>query len=117
MTQDQPQRPVHYSNLTHTQHRAIECLLMSPTVVDAAKKAGVSRATLYRWLKNPAFRVVYDRRHAETLLFFKEHTQELFFEALDDLQAQLHSPDPQIRMQADETIMKYRFSALPNQEA
>ncbi len=116
MTQNQPQLPVHYSNLTRTQHRAIECLLISPTVVEAAKKAGVGRSTLYRWLKNPAFRSLYNRRHAEALQFYRENTQELFLEALDDLQAQLHSPDRRMRMQADETIMKYRFAALTHQD-
>ena len=114
MTQNQPQPHEQLSKLTNRQYRAIECLLMSPTITDAANKAEVSRATLYRWLKTPAFRAVYNRRHAEALLFFKENTRELFFEVLDDLQAQLHSPDPRMRMQADETIMKYRFAvAVP----
>ena len=117
MTQDQSQPHEQQSKLTNRQYRAIECLLMSPTVADAANKAEVSRATLYRWLKTPAFRAVYNRRHAEALLFFKANTRELFFEVLDDLRSQLRSPDPRMRMQANETIMKYRYAVMPDQES
>jgi len=35
-------------------------LLDSPTVRDAAKAAGVSEATLFRWLNDEAFRRAYD---------------------------------------------------------
>ena len=117
MTQDQPQRPEQNSKLTHRQYRAIECLVMSKTIADAARKAGVGRATLYRWLKDPAFRAAYERRLAETLSYFKEQTREFLIESLDDLEAQLRSPDPQLRMQADKTIMDFQYADRSTEEA
>ena len=41
--------------LTPKQRRAVEALLTTGEVAAAAQAAGVSRDTLYRWLKQPAF--------------------------------------------------------------
>ena len=116
MTQDQQQRTQTHPKLTHRQYRAIECLVMSKTIADAARKAGVGRATLYRWLKDPAFRAAYEGRLAETLSYFKEQTTEFLIESLDDLVAQLRSPDPQVRMQADKTIMEFQYADRRTEE-
>jgi hypothetical protein len=43
------------NSLTPKQHKAIVALLSEDTVEDAAQTAGVSPATLRRWLKQPAF--------------------------------------------------------------
>lgn len=42
-------------NLTPRQRRAIEALLTSGNVSEAARIAKVSRETLYRWMKQPDF--------------------------------------------------------------
>jgi transposase-like protein len=47
-------------NLTHPdlsakQRRAVQALLTTGEVTAAAKEAGVSRETLHRWLRQPAF--------------------------------------------------------------
>ncbi len=42
--------------LTPKQLRAIEALLTQPDVATAMTAAGVARSTLYRWLKQSAFR-------------------------------------------------------------
>ena len=41
--------------LTPKQRKAVEALLTTGEVAAAAQAAGVSRDTLYRWLKQPAF--------------------------------------------------------------
>jgi transposase-like protein len=41
--------------LTPAQRKAIEALLTTGNVADAAKEAGVARHTLYRWMKQPLF--------------------------------------------------------------
>ena len=43
------------SDLTPKQRQAVEALLTTGEVAAAAQAAGVSRDTLYRWLKQPAF--------------------------------------------------------------
>lgn len=44
-------------SLTPAQVKAIEALMTSTGVGAAAEKAGVNRKTLYRWLKEPEFRL------------------------------------------------------------
>ena len=119
MTQDQPQPAEPYSKLTHRQYRAIECLASSLTVADAAKSAGVGRATLYRWLKDPVFKAACEQRRAETLSYTKRRIKELFSESLDNLADLLGSPDPQVRMQAGKIVMEYhaRFSPAKKVDA
>jgi hypothetical protein len=51
--------------LTSKQESAIAMLLAEPTHVAAASKAGVSEATLYRWLRLPEFRAAYRRARRE----------------------------------------------------
>jgi hypothetical protein len=48
--------------LNRKQEALVAALLTEPTHAAAAKKAGISEATLYRWLNLPGFRTVY--RHA-----------------------------------------------------
>jgi transposase-like protein len=42
-------------HLTPKQRKAVEALLTTGEVTAAAKEAGVSKDTLYRWLKQPLF--------------------------------------------------------------
>ena len=46
----------HEKNLNPEQLEAITALLERATIKEAAADAGVSRGTIYRWLKLPAFR-------------------------------------------------------------
>lgn len=109
MTQDQPQPAERASKLTQRQYRAIESLVSSTTVAEAAKSAGVGRATLYRWLKDPVFKAACEQRRAETLSFTRQRTKELFVKSLDNLEDLLESPDPQVRMQVGKIVMEYRL--------
>jgi hypothetical protein len=45
--------------LSASQQRAIFALLACPSIVEAAKQAKVSEATLHRWLRLPAFHEAY----------------------------------------------------------
>lgn len=45
--------------LTPKQEKALAALLTQPTTHEAAKAAGVSRATLFRWLNDPVFAAAY----------------------------------------------------------
>lgn len=48
--------------LTARQGRAVLALINTPTVEDAAKRAGVSRGIIYVWLKDETFKVKASRR-------------------------------------------------------
>ena len=53
--------------LTVKQTRAISAILEAPSMEKAAKKAGASRATLYRWLEIPEFKA--ELEHGQRIAF------------------------------------------------
>ena len=53
--------------LTGKQRKAVEALLTTGEVAAAAQAAGVSRDTLYRWLKQPAFLAAVREAEARAL--------------------------------------------------
>jgi hypothetical protein len=56
------------NDLSATQETALAALLAGQKVTDAAKAAGIHRATIYHWLKDsdrPAFRRALDRGRRE----------------------------------------------------
>ena len=108
MTQDQSQLAESYTTLTHRQYLAIECLASSPTIAHAAKRAGVGRTTLYRWLKDPVFKAACEQRRTEALSFTKQRTKELLAKTFDNLDDMLRSPDPNVRVQVGKIVMEYQ---------
>jgi len=52
-------RPNATATLTSKQIRAMEVLLRSPSVDDAARAARVNASTIWRWLQQPAFANAY----------------------------------------------------------
>src|SRR5262249_60295867 len=55
----------HGQKLTRKQEALIAALLTEPTHAAAATKAGISEATLHRWLNRPAVRAAYRRARRE----------------------------------------------------
>jgi len=54
-------------DLTPRQRRAVVALLTTGDVTAAAKEAGVSRESLYRWMKQPAFLAAVREAEASAL--------------------------------------------------
>jgi phage terminase small subunit len=54
-------------NLTLKQRRAVTALLTQPDTTAAARSAGASRDTLYRWLAEPAFQAALRDAEADAL--------------------------------------------------
>ena len=55
------------AELSAKQVKAIECLLSEPTTKAAAKAAGVSEVTLWRWVNEPTFATAYRKARAQLL--------------------------------------------------
>ena len=53
--------------VTPKQQKAIEALVLSGSVTEAAKAGGVNRKTLYVWLKQPAFKLALKEAEATAL--------------------------------------------------
>lgn len=54
-------------NLTGKRRKAVEALLATGEVKAAAEQAGISRDTLHRWLREPAFLAAVRKAEAEAL--------------------------------------------------
>ena len=67
------------------QHRAVIALLERPTVAEAANDAGVHRATLYKWLKEPGFQAAYREARRESLRLATARLQQISGEAVEAL--------------------------------
>ena len=60
-------------------------LLEQPTIVEAAKSAGVHKATLYKWLKEPGFQGAYRESRREALRLATARLQQTSSEAVEAL--------------------------------
>jgi len=77
----------HGQKLTHKQEALIAALLTEPTHAAAAAKAGVSEATLHRWLHLREFRAAYRRARRELVERAVGRLQAATGQAVDTLLA------------------------------
>ena len=73
----------HFSKLSPEQQKGLRALLSSKNMTAAAKKAGVSRMTIYRWLQKPLFREEFRKQNEYLLLDITMHLQRSSFKAAD----------------------------------
>jgi hypothetical protein len=91
---------------------AISALLTERTHVLAAAKAGVSPATLTRWLAQPDFRLAYRQARRAVVEGTIASLQRAGTEAAETLQASLSCADDAIRVRAAALILEHGFRGL-----
>jgi len=72
-----------FSKLSRQQQKGLLALLFSKNIAAAAKKAGVSRMTMYRWLQDPVFREEFRKQYECLLLDVTLHLQRSSLKAAD----------------------------------
>jgi IS30 family transposase len=83
ISDDGPDREV---QLTAPQQQALEYLVDGGSIAKAAKFAGVSRQTIYRWIREDLdFRTVYDAWHREIQKSVKDRMAAIGDSAMDNL--------------------------------
>jgi hypothetical protein len=92
--------------------RAIAALLTAPNVAGAAKAAGVSRATLLRWLQEPGFKAAFRSARREVVEATIGRLQQVSAEAVETLQAALKCKVPTVRVSAARTVLEYSLRAV-----
>jgi len=79
------------TKLTSNQIRTISCILESSSIEEAAKKAKVSRASIYNWLKDEDFREKLKKERntlfCESLDLLKQATGKAVKELIDLLRS------------------------------
>ena len=56
-------------NLTKKQLKVIPLILAAKSITEGVKKAGISKTTLYEWLKDPKFKAEVNERQQEVVDF------------------------------------------------
>jgi len=93
-------------NVTPKKRRAVEALLTNPDVTQAAKASGVSRNTLYRWMKEPDFMVAVANAEADALTGMSRALVKLGDQAAAVLRDAMNDPETPIntRLRAADTV-------------
>ena len=104
--------------LSENQFIAIELLMASQPVAKAAATAGVSRVTIYRWLKNDDFKAELDKRKNALIERSSRKLAGALDQAVDVLIALLKSKNQNVRRLAAGNLIEYsmKLSGLTDLE-
>ena len=107
-----------FVELEPAQERAIIALLSEPTLRAAASSAGISESTLWRWMRDPDFRVAYRRARQEVLERATARLGtlvEVAVEALGEIVAE-RTVSPHVRVSAVSRIIDFALKAAEIEE-
>jgi DNA-binding MurR/RpiR family transcriptional regulator len=100
------------------QELVIAALLRSSTIAGAATEAGISEATLFRWLQRPDFAAAYRRaRHAAVEQAITQ-LQQATGEAVETLRSVQTDPDAaaSARVNAAKTVLEMALKVRESEE-
>ena len=92
------------SRLTRRQILALPILAAAPNMTQAARDAGISESTLYRWLQDEKFRDALRRLTAEAAERIHQELQSLTLRSLKVLADLMEDTDPIVRLRAARTV-------------
>ena len=102
--------------LTDKQLRVIPFLLEAPSIEEGCKRAKVSKATVYGWLKEEAFREELGRQREEVVRGALETLKANVGKATETLVNLLESEKEGIRARAAEDIIEFTQKAVEQEE-
>ena len=93
-------------NVTPRKRRAIESLLTTGDKSEAAAVAGVRRQTVYRWLRQPAFRQALREAEAEALAGLSLALVNLGDKATKTLEAGMDAKSDTVRVGSADIVLQ-----------
>jgi len=105
-----------HEELTTKQRLVIPFLLAAPSIEDGCKRAGVSKAAVYEWLKNDAFRQELKRQRDEVIAQALDSLKANIAKATKTLVKHLGSRHDNISIRAAERIIEFAQKALEHEE-
>jgi transposase len=102
--------------LTTKQIRIIPYLLETPSIEQGCKRAKVSKATVYGWLKNETFRGELRRQREEMIERALDSLKANISRATETLVKLLDSDKETIQARAAEDIIEFTQKALEHEE-
>ena len=95
---------INLSSLTRRQILALPLLAAAPNMTQAARVAGISESTLYRWRQDEHFRVELNRLTAETADLTRQELESLTRQSSQVLSDLMRDPDPMVRLRAARAV-------------
>ncbi len=87
-------------DLTTRQTMAMPYIAGNASMTEAAKAAGISRVTLYRWMKEPSFRTELERIRKDAVDLAYAELRGLALKSVTAIAELLEDPDPRVRCMA-----------------
>jgi transposase len=97
--------------LSRNQEKAIVALLAHPSISDAAKSAGVSESSIWRWLQDETFRKHYRKAQDKVFDGALGSLQGATTQAVDCLVRNLTCKMPSAEVTAAKTILDFTMKA------
>ena len=102
--------------LTSKQKRALPYLLEARSIEEGCKRAGVSKATVYEWLKDDVFRNELKRQRNSIIDSAVDTLKANIAKATETLVKHLDSERENISIRAAESIIAFTQKALEHEE-
>ncbi|MBF0504030.1 MAG: hypothetical protein HQL14_02900 [Candidatus Omnitrophica bacterium] len=98
--------------LTTRQMLTIACILGSPTLEDARRKANLSKGTMYRWIKDETFQKELKRQRDEIVNESSNRLKTAMTAAVDGLIALMNTPRPDLKRWVYKDIIEYSLKCV-----
>ena len=98
--------------LTNRQLLAISHIIASSTLEDARKKAGISKGTLYNWLKDESFKAELKRQRDEVVKGALDRLKIAMTKAVDGLIGLMNTKRPDLKRWVCKDIIDYALKNL-----
>ena len=92
-------------DFTPRQTVAMPYIAANPSMTEAAKAAGISRVTLYRWMQDPSFRAELERIRKDAVDLAYAELRGLALKSVTAIAELLEDPDPRVRGMAARTAL------------
>ena len=102
--------------LSPRQIRVIPYLLVAPSIEEGCKRARISKAAVYEWLKDEAFRQELKRQRAAAIEQALDSLKANLTKATETLVKHTNSERENISIRAAESIIEFAQKALEHEE-
>ena len=99
-------------DLSANQQRALQALLTTSTISEAAEKSGLGRRTIHRYLEDRAFSEAYNSARHRLVEETIAGLQKIGTEAVGVLHDALEDPDVNARIRAARAVLDFTFKVV-----
>ena len=99
-------------NLSTRQRQALPHLVASNSLAEGARRANISRTTIYRWMEDDEFRRELIRLRSEAAELAKSEMKGMMLDATMALREALDDEDPLVRLRAAAATLSLSMKTL-----